>query len=295
MTRLEIEAFLSVVKYGSISLASDKLFITQPALSRRIRFLEEELGYELFERGRGIRKIRITDQGMDFIPVAKRFLQLYQEAGEIPLKQTRPILHVSAVNSLAAYLLPQILSTMIRKENGCRIVFHSGRSRDIYDYVQNHLVDIALVSDVLHAEGVVTFPAFREPFVFAGGKKWAGTHTVTPKMLDPKDQIRFPWNPEYDVWHNKWFPPDSVASLTADNMAFLEAFLEEEKWVILPLLVARGIKRNDVWICPLENGPEPMTIYGLTAGSRHKAPAEEFLHLVHETVSGFDEIQSFLF
>ena len=43
MTLLEIESFLAVVKAGSITTAAQKLYITQPALSRRIQALEQEL------------------------------------------------------------------------------------------------------------------------------------------------------------------------------------------------------------------------------------------------------------
>ena len=43
MTQLEISSFLSVVKYDSISTAAEKLFVTQPALSRRLNALEREL------------------------------------------------------------------------------------------------------------------------------------------------------------------------------------------------------------------------------------------------------------
>lgn len=41
MTKLEVEAFLTIIKCGSISVAAEKLFVTQPALSRRIRALEQ--------------------------------------------------------------------------------------------------------------------------------------------------------------------------------------------------------------------------------------------------------------
>ena len=44
MTELELEAFLAVVRTGSITAAARSLYVTQPALSRRIRALEEELG-----------------------------------------------------------------------------------------------------------------------------------------------------------------------------------------------------------------------------------------------------------
>ena len=44
MTEREIEAFLTIVRTGSISAAAEVLYVTQPALSRRIRALEQELG-----------------------------------------------------------------------------------------------------------------------------------------------------------------------------------------------------------------------------------------------------------
>lgn len=50
MTQMELQAFLAVIRTGSFSQAAQSLFITQPALSRRIRALEEELGYRLLDR-----------------------------------------------------------------------------------------------------------------------------------------------------------------------------------------------------------------------------------------------------
>ena len=44
MTQAELEAFLAVVRCGTVSGAAQQLFITQPALSRRLGVLEEELG-----------------------------------------------------------------------------------------------------------------------------------------------------------------------------------------------------------------------------------------------------------
>ena len=63
MTHLEIEAFFEILKAGSISCAAQNLYVTQPALSRRIKVLEAELGYPLFERNRGKRNIVLTKQG----------------------------------------------------------------------------------------------------------------------------------------------------------------------------------------------------------------------------------------
>lgn len=293
MTKAELEAFLAVLQYGSISAAAERLFITQPAMSRRMKSMEEELGYSLFERGRGQRSVELTENGKEFVPVAERLLTLYREAEEIPRRKKSPLLRVSTVNSIAFYLMPAVLKEMMSARDTCSIEFKTGRSSDIYGYVENGSVDVALVSDLLNSRRIVPFPVFREPFVFAGGESWRETGRVTPDMLDPEEQIRLPWNPEYDIWHSRWFPPDANPSLTADKMEFLEYFLNGKKWAVIPLLVARRFKRQDVWICPMEGGPEDMTIYGLTKENRMDDQIRRFFQCVREELQMIDGIELF--
>ena len=70
MTEREIEAFLTIVRTGSISAAAEVLYVTQPALSRRIRALEQELGYQLFIRKKGLRNVGLTAEGKAFLSLA---------------------------------------------------------------------------------------------------------------------------------------------------------------------------------------------------------------------------------
>ena len=54
MQNKDIELFLELVKTRNISKAAENLFISQSVISTRLKSLEEELGYELFHRARGI-------------------------------------------------------------------------------------------------------------------------------------------------------------------------------------------------------------------------------------------------
>ncbi len=73
MTELEIEAFLTIVKTGSITAAAQRLYETQPALSRRIRALEQELGYSLMTRSKGARTVLLTPEGAACNSVAEKW------------------------------------------------------------------------------------------------------------------------------------------------------------------------------------------------------------------------------
>ena len=79
MTELEIDAFLNVIKHGSITKAAEVLYISQPALSRRIKSLENELQYKLFIRQNGVRHIELTPQGEAFVLITEKWKELLLE------------------------------------------------------------------------------------------------------------------------------------------------------------------------------------------------------------------------
>ena len=66
MSFAQIETFVTVAETGNMTRASERLRIAQPALSRQIRSLEEELGAPLFAR---------TPRGMRLLPDGVRFLE----------------------------------------------------------------------------------------------------------------------------------------------------------------------------------------------------------------------------
>lgn len=94
MTHLEIETFFEIIKAGSISFAAQNLYVTQPALSRRIKTLEDELGYPLFSRKNGQRNIELTTKGESFVSIAQKWLNIWQETRELKSLNNSNILNI---------------------------------------------------------------------------------------------------------------------------------------------------------------------------------------------------------
>ena len=76
MQNKDIELFLELVKTRNISKAAENMFISQSVISTRLKSLEDELGYALFHRARGIREIELTRPGREFVSVATRMHNL---------------------------------------------------------------------------------------------------------------------------------------------------------------------------------------------------------------------------
>ena len=66
----QLDAFVEIARRGNVSRAAEALFLSQPALSARLKSLETELGAALFVRTK--RGVRLTDAGRAFLPYAQR-------------------------------------------------------------------------------------------------------------------------------------------------------------------------------------------------------------------------------
>lgn len=76
----QLESFVAIAETGKLARAAERLHITQPPLSRRIRALEEELGARLFVRE--ARGMSLTEAGVVLLPRARAVLGTLRDAAE---------------------------------------------------------------------------------------------------------------------------------------------------------------------------------------------------------------------
>ena len=108
MQLAQVEGFLEVARRTNISRAAEALFITQPALSARLRALEAEVGSPLFRRGR--RGMALTDAGRAFLPYAERAVRALQDgAGAVERLPMTDELVLGAAPAISTYVLPGLL------------------------------------------------------------------------------------------------------------------------------------------------------------------------------------------
>ncbi|MFE1954852.1 LysR substrate-binding domain-containing protein [Streptomyces sp. NPDC059524] len=76
----DLRYFAYVAEELSFTRAAERLFVSQPALSKQIRMLEKQVGAELFTRDR--RTVRLTSAGEALLPYAQRMLEVWRDAEE---------------------------------------------------------------------------------------------------------------------------------------------------------------------------------------------------------------------
>ena len=147
MTLVQLRHLISLAESGSFSKSAQALYITQPALSRSIRALEDELGMSLFDRVG--RRIELTAFGREVVERAK---QLVFEAGELRDSGRRMregqggALRIGMGSGPGAMLMTPLLMRMAMQYPKVRVVVARGGTDMLAQSLRDRLLD-ALVVD----------------------------------------------------------------------------------------------------------------------------------------------------
>jgi len=137
--------FIAVAGEENVSRAAAKLHLSQPALSRQIRDLEDELGFLLLERT--AKSVRLTDAGRTFLSEARAVLQRVDEA----INAAREIasgareLHVGYAPTLTARILPQTLRAFQVAFPKTRVRLHDLSTEEMLAGLREGTLQIAFV------------------------------------------------------------------------------------------------------------------------------------------------------
>ena len=143
----QINAFLAVAELESFSQAAERLHITQPAVSKRIRQLENSVNAPLFDRV-GKRSI-LTPDGKAFKPRAERILQeLKSFRSELSRHQAVPTGSLSFATShhIGLHRLPQALRDFRIRYPRVELDLHFMDSEDACAAIANNELELAIVT-----------------------------------------------------------------------------------------------------------------------------------------------------
>ncbi|MBV8478088.1 MAG: LysR family transcriptional regulator [Acidobacteria bacterium] len=161
----QIETFLAVSTFGGFHRAADALRVSQPAVSARIKALEESLGVRLFARSRT--GLALSAAGKTLQPYAEQLLKTASLARQAVHEQragSAGPLQIASALSISLYFLPDVLQRFQYAHPKVQIQIRSGHSKAVLEMVLGGEAEIGLARSLQHPE-VETFSLRDDPLL----------------------------------------------------------------------------------------------------------------------------------
>ncbi|AMO56864.1 LysR family transcriptional regulator [Endozoicomonas montiporae] len=172
-----LTAFLSVAECGSFSMAAEQLHLTQPAVSKRIASLEQQLGTPLFDRKKfdrkntsGSRRTHLNEAGRTLLPKARQMLELMQDTRQqiTNLKtQIKGPLRLATSHHIGLRRLPEVLKKFARTWPDVTLDIKFVDSEAAYELLHRGEVELGIITLApANPEGVLSQKLWNDPLVF---------------------------------------------------------------------------------------------------------------------------------
>jgi LysR family nitrogen assimilation transcriptional regulator len=256
-----LEYFIRVAELGSLGRASDVLRIAQPALTRQMRLLEEELNVTLFNRSR--RGMQLTEEGEQLL------------AGVVgPLRQVDMTLQ--SIRSLSSKLVGNIVLGMpptttivlarplmqriAAEEPSIQVRIVEGPTPNIVEWIRNGEVDIALLYAPLNDDRLVGRDLLREALVLVGSPAAKLSPQAPINFIDLMDLPLIIPNPRngmrtiierVSARYNKTLRPKCII----DSLNVTKSMVRnDDGYAMLPLsAVLEEVEAGTLTYCPIDS------------------------------------------
>ncbi|WP_457578446.1 pca operon transcription factor PcaQ [Ensifer adhaerens] len=270
-----LQTFVEVSRQKSVMKAAELLHVSQPAVTKTIRELEEVLGVAVFERdGRGI---KITRYGEVFLRHAGAALTALRQ-GLDSVSQERsgdgvPV-RIGALPTVSTRIMPHAMTLFLKEETGARIKIVTGENAVLLE--QLRVGDLDLVVGRLAAPEKMTGFSFEhlysEQVVFAvraGHPLLAGAHATFARLADfpvlmpTRASIIRPFVERFLITNGIASLPNQIETVSdAFGRAFVRA--SDAIWIISAGVVAADVDDGTIAILPIDTsetkGPVGLTM-----------------------------------
>jgi DNA-binding transcriptional LysR family regulator len=162
----QIRYFLGVSRTLNFTRAAEECNVSQPALTRAIKLLEDELGGELFRRERN--HSHLTDLGQRMLPLMRQCFETAQGAKSLATSIKRgevATLRIALSRTIDMTLLIPFLSELMRAMNGLELSFLRGTAPEIAEIMKQGDADLAISGPMAAAwDRFDAWPLFSERF-----------------------------------------------------------------------------------------------------------------------------------
>jgi DNA-binding transcriptional LysR family regulator len=275
----QLRYFVAVAEEGNISRAAQKIFLTQPALSRQIKALEEEIGQCLLERQ--AHSIRLTSTGETLLHEARELLKHADQVLERVRAARQGVqLRIGYAPSFASGLLSEAVAIFAQKHPNARVELFDLSTKEILSGLENDTLDVALtVGPDRDAHGFKWTPLLRPSWQLAVHRNHplARRPTVTPSEAVRGPLLAYCQRDYPEYWNiiTDWLREHQQRPIIAgeyDGVNSLLAAVESGLGVAIVTTSTARLVPKSVRLKPLSAMPKPLCI---AAGHRASRTSEK--------------------
>lgn len=266
-TRL-VRVFLAVAEEGSLTRAAERLYVTQPALTKQVRRLETHLGVRLFTRSRA--GMALTEAGETLAAAAPALLSLCDEvlrATKSAAGHAARVLRVGFIGSAANEATQDIISEFTRLCPGWRVEMRQATWSEPTAGLADGEVDAALLrapfpgQEAYHVEVLLTEPRW----VALPSNHPLASRTTPIPFQDLWDEPFVAAPAETGAWRDYWLAtaerdtPPVIGAVTEHPDAWLQAIANGYGIALAPESATRYYARPGITYRPV-SGVSPTSV-----------------------------------
>ncbi|MBN7740691.1 MULTISPECIES: LysR family transcriptional regulator [Klebsiella] len=284
-----LRAFAVVAEENNISRAAQRLFISQPPLTRHIRHLEAQLGVTLFQRHS--KGLILTDAGREVLEMIRPLLALQERTlaalSQLSAHSPQPLC-LGLTTAFEQGIFAAVESALSDHTRTLHITRHA--SPALAQQVRKGKLDAALVALPLNTEGLHLHPLpYQEPLIAALPVSWpeAARPALTLRALNHRPLFWFKRerNPDFfdytrRIFDRAGYTPAYVEE-PAEHDVLLARIARGEGMILLPASFS-AIQRQGVVFCPVAEGDSMPLSLGVVYAPHQAESVQQWLSLLDD-------------
>ena len=287
MNSIQLEYFLSIAQRGSFTVAARNLHLTQPALSKQIRLLEDELGTLLLIRHP--HGVRLTPEGRKLFVEAKEIIRRIRN---IPAQinelhhTVSGELNIVCTSFLSRTIVPDLLKRLLEKYPGICPRIRETSARQHPEMLKNGIVDIGIGNLYNLGKQLACYPIFKSELVLIRSvhSTLAEKKKLTKKSIAAEKLISYPQNSIIcDMVSELLRPyPMNVFMESQSSATIIELVRENFGIAFVPDHLIEPEKRSGIIIGGFHSGMEMTITYHYDPERSLTPQAKAFIEVIRE-------------
>jgi DNA-binding transcriptional LysR family regulator len=238
----DLETFVSIAQLGGVTRAAGQLNRSQPAITRRIKILEDQLGVPLLERGRN--GAMLTEAGRIFLPYAEAVLAALKDGTQAVQAlegDDRGAVSLAIVGTLAGTTVVEQLRRFSARHRNARLMLRTANSFEVSDMVRRGEVSLGLRYFADPSPELISRQISQERIVVvcSAQHKWGGKRLRDPGQLRTDQWFSLPMTRHRDSFAHLVTRQlasaklDDVQVMTIDSLTAQKRLIEADIGIAL--------------------------------------------------------------